>query len=203
MSDQFQGICPICYKPVRTVEKSRTITNDDRSETYHDRCIIQYVSDRLPKHVRDQGLSIVEEHVNAIMLNDYKRRLKRVEWVKQNKSEWEYYGSWTQCTRKEYGLTLKQVAHCIGISVARLKRFEAGMPVRDAKLLYQGYISALYINELERKVQAAHAFIEDQEMRLKIATDLLVENEVDKITYAMISEAKKEQVERDGQHEHI
>lgn len=169
MDDQFQGICPICYKPVRAVENFRTIKNDSRSETYHDSCINQYVSDHLPQHVQNQGLSIFAEYVDAVMFNDYKRRLKRVEWVKSNISFWKETGDICKLKREEYGIALKHVAEAMGVSLARLKRFEAGKPVRDAKLLYTGYSSLLYIHHLEQRLRYAGTVIDDQEIRIEHA----------------------------------
>lgn len=201
MKSEFQGICPLCYKPVTANAESRKITSTDQSETYHAACLQEYVHAHADESTRTNsiGVSLLEHFKELVIGYDPK---KREEWIVQNKNEWEFYGNAAKHTREDFRLPLKYVAEVMGISVARLKRFEAGEPVRDAKLLYQGYISALYIVDLERRLQTAQASINELEQQLETATDLLIEDEISKITYALLQQTTNEQAERDDQHEH-
>lgn len=184
---EFQGLCPICYLPVKVTEDSRTIENDSRQETYHANCVHKYVADRLPTGLQNAGLSILEEHVQKIMLEHLERRMKRLDWVSSNISSWLEKGNAAKHCRESYGKTLKATARELGISPGRLKRFEEGQPVKDANLLFNAYTAVFYNLELELRLQYADKVIAEKEQQYEIAYNLLVDKEVERIKQSMIN----------------
>lgn len=65
-------------------------------------------------------------------------------WIAMRMDEWLAVGMTMKEMREEMNLTIRDMAKSLGVSIARLKRFENGEPVRDSKLLYSAYILKIY-----------------------------------------------------------
>ncbi|WP_169835252.1 helix-turn-helix domain-containing protein [Planococcus faecalis] len=71
-----------------------------------------------------------------------------------NERTWQEKGALIKEMRESYGITIKDMANHIGISPARVKRFETGQPVNDAKLIeaaYRNYFKYLNLNRIIRE----------------------------------------------------
>lgn len=159
---EFKGVCPLCYVPVKAGEDSRTLQleRNGQTETYHGACIRKYLYEHMTEAQREQsvGLSILEQYQKLIIGHD---PTKREDWIADNQSEWFWKGLALKSKRDEYGVTLKFMADVLGVSQSRLKRFEAGEPVRDAKLLYNSYILLFSKRELEQEYVSLVNFMQN------------------------------------------
>lgn len=145
----FQGLCPVCYKPVKTGEDSRELLNGDRKEIYHAPCLHQFVKQNAPKEPDkvNIGLSLLEQYKQLLIRDNPK---KRQEWVESQSNLWQVRGEIIKKMREHLGCSITSVARQFGISVSRLKRFEAGEPIRDAKLLEHTYYIWVFGESLKR-----------------------------------------------------
>ena len=73
--------------------------------------------------------------------------LSKQDYIKEHQSGWRCLGELYKTDRIKAGLSRYEVARGLFISPARLKRFEDGEPVRDAKLLARCY--SLHLQSLE------------------------------------------------------
>jgi ribosome-binding protein aMBF1 (putative translation factor) len=76
------------------------------------------------------------------MTNDFLKHIEINEqslFVLEHQETWQEIGSYFKEKREAYGLTEYAVAKHLGVSTGRIKRFEAGEPVQDAKLLESAY----------------------------------------------------------------
>lgn len=135
---EFRGVCPLCYLPVKHDHDFREIQNADKKEVYHAPCLHDWVNKNTPEDADtlNIGFSLLEQHKQLILgFNSGKKE----QWIASQMSEWQNNGMELRYIREYYGVTLTTVSKELGISNARLKRFEQGEPVRDAKLLYAAY----------------------------------------------------------------
>lgn len=170
---QFQGVCPLCYKPVRSLEDFRTLQGEGRNETYHAACLHQFIQYNSAEGKKDAslGLSLLEQY-KGLMLPSVE---KRESWISENKYNWLATGQILREERETYGIALKHVAAALDVSIARLKRFEAGEPVRDAKLLLSGYSNLLYIYQLEFRLKRSNDLIEENQIQIERAINNYVQ----------------------------
>lgn len=71
-----------------------------------------------------------------------------------HEQSWQEKGIAIKAMREAYGVNATDMAHNIGISRARLKRFETGQPVNDAKLIEascRNYFKYLNLNKIIRE----------------------------------------------------
>lgn len=61
-------------------------------------------------------------------------------FIDANRDRWNLEGSALRELREHHGVSGYQVAKALGVSVPRIKRLEAGLPVRDAMLLQRAYL---------------------------------------------------------------
>lgn len=68
-------------------------------------------------------------------------RIKDVQpYIEERKHMWQTEGAVLQRLRMAKGLIVKEVARGLGVSPERIKRLEAGEPVRDSVLLKKAYM---------------------------------------------------------------
>jgi ribosome-binding protein aMBF1 (putative translation factor) len=89
---------------------------DDLAELYTEQ--LQRMADGFFKHIGNQEQSL---------------------FVLEHQETWREIGGYFKEQREAYGLTEYQVAKHLGVSTGRIKRFEAGEPVQDARLLESAY----------------------------------------------------------------
>lgn len=61
-------------------------------------------------------------------------------WIALRLDEWQAVGITMKEMREQMDISIREMAKELGVSIARLKRFEKGDPVQDSKLLYNAYI---------------------------------------------------------------
>lgn len=177
-AQEFQGVCPLCYRPIKSSEEIKTVQSMDREETYHSLCLLDWVKKNTPERADTQGIgmTLLEEHKKVFIGHSMQ---KRETYMTTKYFEWKAHGEHFKMQREEHGIALKHIASAMGVSTARLKRFEAGEPVRDAKLLTQGYVSLLYIYHLEQRLKVSTAQIENNQATLHNAICLYEEMQSD------------------------
>lgn len=67
------------------------------------------------------------------------QEVNKITFILDNQSKWRDRGYLFKSLRESENLTRSYVATQLGISHGRLKRFEDGQPVNDAKLLEYAY----------------------------------------------------------------
>jgi ribosome-binding protein aMBF1 (putative translation factor) len=117
-TNEYIGLCPLCYKPINTNESIETIKNDERQDIYHALCLREWAT--------------------------------REEWIASNLTERKVVGEFMRGIREDFGISIQAMAKSLGISIARIKRFEKGEPVRDGKLIYSAYILKIYGDNTHR-----------------------------------------------------
>lgn len=70
-------------------------------------------------------------------------------YVLQNQRIWKQKGALLRKMRKEAGISVANMAAHLKVSSRRLYRFEAGEPVRDAKLIEASYINVMRYGEVK------------------------------------------------------
>lgn len=97
----------------------------------------------LPKNPAslEEALTPVLRNAISLMLGaDIRKTRERARrYVERNQNHWQAKGAIFRNWRESLGLTVSQVARALGISPARVTRFENGEPVRDARLLESAY----------------------------------------------------------------
>lgn len=81
------------------------------------------------------------ELCHALCIN---KGANREEWIASNLIEWKVVGEGMRGMREDYNISIRDMAKSLGVSIARINRFEKGEPVRDAKLIYSAYILKIY-----------------------------------------------------------
>ncbi|MGM0899409.1 MAG: helix-turn-helix domain-containing protein [Bacillota bacterium] len=69
--------------------------------------------------------------------------------IQEHQRVWRQKGSLLKNMRKNAGITVADMARHLKVSPGRLYRFEAGEPVRDAKLLEASYLSVMRYGEMK------------------------------------------------------
>lgn len=64
----------------------------------------------------------------------------RQKFIDANTDRWNLEGAALRELREHHGISVYQVAKALGVSIPRIKRLEAGLPVRDAMLLQRAYL---------------------------------------------------------------
>lgn len=64
----------------------------------------------------------------------------RQKFIDANTNQWNLEGAALRELREHHGISVYQVAKALGVSIPRIKRLEAGLPVRDAVLLQRAYL---------------------------------------------------------------
>lgn len=108
-------MCNVIDLNEKRLEK-RMLPADDLAEIYTEQ--LQRMADDFFKHI--------ENHEQSL-------------FVLEHQETWREIGDYFKEQREAYGLTEYQVAKHLGVSTGRIKRFEAGEPVKDAKLLESAY----------------------------------------------------------------
>ena len=78
--------------------------------------------------------------------------MSRQERIEAAMPTWRELGQRFQKVREGLSLDLATVAHSIGIHKSRLKKFEEGLPVLDAKLIETGYRNFLELAYLRSEL---------------------------------------------------
>ncbi|WP_166238484.1 helix-turn-helix domain-containing protein [Paenibacillus turpanensis] len=96
------------------------------------------------------------------------RCLERERWIEEQHEKWFDIGSELMNHRLSLGVTATQVAEKMGISLSRLRNFEQGLPVKEAKLIENAY--RLYLENVVkiRKSQLINDFIRLQNISDKL-----------------------------------
>ncbi len=79
-------------------------------------------------------------------------QMNRQERIEAAMPAWRELGQRFQKVREGLSLDLAAVAHSIGIHKSRLKKFEEGLPVLDAKLIETGYRNFLELAYLRSEL---------------------------------------------------
>lgn len=131
MDAPFQGICPLCYKPVEAKDDFSSFKKGDQKDTYHARCLHELVQQQ---HESDDP--------------------------NEEQPDWADVGEILKNKRLELELDESYIATSLGISVERVRQFESGFPQRDKKLICCSYLihldnySLLYKNQvLQRQLE--------------------------------------------------
>jgi ribosome-binding protein aMBF1 (putative translation factor) len=142
--DEFLGLCPLCYKPTNTSDDVRTIKNGEINEIYHALCIYGW---SIRNAVSGAGMTVLEKYKHLVVRDISKRE----EWIASNLLEWEVVGEVMRGMREELDISNRVMAKELGVSIARIKRFEKGEPVRDAKLIYHAYLLKITAEDTRRR----------------------------------------------------
>lgn len=168
--NEYKGLCPLCYMPVKSDEESRTLENGNRKESYHAHCLHEYVKQNTPeKTTLESPLLLILEQYKHLIINSNPE--KRNEWIATQSQNWEYLGQYFKDMRELLGLSVKHVAKCLAVSPARIKRFESGQPVRDANLLCSAYNLLIMYSSAPLDRPELKALVEQR----KTASESLVE----------------------------
>lgn len=150
----YKGLCPLCYKPVKQEDESREIMLGTRTEFYHASCLHDYVRKNSDEtNTPSIGLSLLEQYKQLIIGNDPE---KREAWLESQSVLWGAQGQVIKEMREHFECSISYVAKELGISVARMKRFEAGKPIRDANLLQQAFYLWVFGENLKRHYNNLH-----------------------------------------------
>lgn len=151
----FNGLCPLCYKPVQRAEDSIQLETGHSKEIFHCVCLqqqyteMQVANSPVPAHpVFVQYEQLIQQYKP---LNDSDNQVQREKWMSFRLDEWKAIGDTLGEMREHLQCSVSYVAKKLGISAARLKRFEAGDPVKDAKLLENAYFCWLNSENIYRQ----------------------------------------------------
>ena len=108
--------------------------------------------------ISEQDFEQILQRVNE----NNSRMLELDEWVEEQSQEWQEIGEECKALRKVRGVSVKEIASLLGISEARIYKFENGQPVRDARLIESSYKMAVNIVHLRNHVQGMRAHFRNQ-----------------------------------------
>lgn len=168
---KYNGLCPICYKPVKQEDDSREISAGDRTEFYHTSCLHTWVNEDTPEdtNMHSIGMTLLEEYKRIIVGDN---RENREMWIASKMDEWQTHGLYLKSLREGFGISVAEVAKKLCVSTPRIKRLERGEPVRDAKLLRRSYYLLMHYIDLDFKfntyVSATEALNEVNEALIQL-----------------------------------
>lgn len=96
-------------------------------------------------------------------------------WINLRLDEWQAIGSTMKDMREKMNITVRDMAISLGVSIPRLKRFEKGEPVRDAKLLYNSYILKLDGENMHRHYENLYNYMHGVQ-QYKPTFEMVIEN---------------------------
>ena len=73
-------------------------------------------------------------------------------FIQENQQDWKAKGDRVRGMREKAEVSPKEMADYLKISVGRIRRFEAGWPVQDAKLIEATYRLVLKYMELSKAI---------------------------------------------------
>lgn len=189
--DNFKGLCPVCYKPIFNIEETTVLNSDEGSETYHSSCVKNWLNQKQSDgHSVEVATSILEKYSHVFVGSN---REKIQTWMNSQTRDWWSTGQSMRQMRESAGISLNDTARYLGVSIARLKRFENGGAVRDAKLLRSAYINLTTFFENQRKkvlIENDYGMLYNQyQFLLQNYTNLYNEH----FSIAITNDSKKEQ----------
>ena len=73
-----------------------------------------------------------------------------VDYKKDRENEWQYTGMYFRKERETRGILVTHMANFLGVSVAKLRRFENGEPILSAKQMETTYKTLLTLIDLQK-----------------------------------------------------